>query len=309
MVIMTQLELLANYKDVIAAPPNAVSCQEIGGIVPYLSESEIRRLLARCTNERTTVRLVGPPIGVQGAYHIFDLIPTGYDPRRHENCAGIRYRYTSRRRVSYQAYNCPAGVRDPTAPEVASFMERAQDYASTHWGENLVWDTSRSVLQAHIVRAPTGSHVARAVVWLSRSYVELYQDDDEPLSQLVNDAIIKSESQVTCAGWSTPTASELQGHHLPWAAFFCAHCGGGVGAWQCHACGAIYDNGLARTQPPTAFPLPRALAAIAPLHFTMPVRRAETLEMEVFLKQRKRMYNLQDAVPTERDTRVIQIED
>ncbi len=294
---MEQRQLLANYNDVRLKPVVDAQWQDVAKVAPYLPRREIEDMIdgLRDPSAGVTSQVVGPPIGVQGALNIFML--TSWQI----GSVQLSFSHSNRRIVSY-----PRGVPPGAAPAVYVRADEAQNFASMNWGERLAWDTADSKLMCHIIAPPHGEVLHRGLAWLQGQFPFMRGLLDEPYSQLIDDAIIRTEHGVVCGSWEPIPVCEMLGHHLPTAVFFCSLCGGGVGEQACTGCGAAFDGNRAQ-QPPTLFPLPRTMSRICLQNFTIAPAIARLKESELWAsKERAR---LTKPLPQGRLQRVIQLDE
>ena len=291
---MEQYQLLANYNDVRLKPVAGAQRHDVAKVAPYLPRNEIGCLIDFEHGKQAVI--VGPPIAVQGALNIFML--TRY---RQWGNTQLSFGHSDRRLVSY-----PQGAPSGAIATAYKYADEAQNFASANWGERLAWDTADSKLMCFIISPPHGEVLHRGLAWLDGSFPFVRGLLDEPYSQLIDDAIIRTEHGVVCGSWEPIPVCEMLGRHLPTAVFFCSLCGGGVGEQACNGCGAAFDGNRAK-QPATLFPLPRTMARICLQNFAINPVIARLKESELWAsKERAR---LTKPLPPGRCQRVIQLEE
>jgi hypothetical protein len=292
-----QQALLSSYEKIQTKAIINPKARDILRVAPYMAESEASQIVVAIERDANLMtRIVGPPISVQGALNIFTI------RRCPDGIVRLSFSFTTRRRESY-----PRAMPTGRCSRY-EHQEAAQNYASERWGNLLVWDRSADVLVSLVLGGPAGFPCQSGTAWLSEKAADVLAGSDEPASQLLDDAIQRTEDNVVCATWSPIVGLEMRGHYLHYAAFFCGKCAGGVGDAACFACGASYFEGMERSQPPTTYPMPRTLSYTCPHHFAVPTQLSRLSEAEAWVQAQRQQYL--DVAPHEgRYQRVIQLDE
>jgi len=202
---------------------------------PHLSPGDAVTLLERAKHGPVT--FCGPPMRVRGALQIYEIRHTTETGSAIISGLRLRRLYAARRRISHQFTTTPrANFREwPN-------QEAAEDYAAQNWNESMIWDESRSVMRAYLVHPREGDRIERLVgglvAHMTHPFPEVLQGDYKPECELLDERILAADH------WFA-ACDEMLGRHQPFAAFYCADCGGTIDDDKCSFCLAPFSKAAA----------------------------------------------------------------
>jgi len=207
--------------------PRPPSASVVLGLAPHLSEREALALIA---SDEAKTTFIGPPLKVRGAEHVYVI------DRSNPQQVKLRHKFCYRRKESYinDDFPCP----DDWKKREFDYRERVANYAELTWGDELVWDRSAMSAVFHLAD-PTvvsaGGHLVTGsgvLAWLNNTIENINgQGDLRPAVELLDRAILECSKDL-------PVMMEMVGDRLPFAAFNCNRCGGGLLADRCNFCNA-----------------------------------------------------------------------
>jgi len=195
--------------------------EHILSFAPHLERSEAVDILER---DEPTTQFIGPPLKIRGAEHVYQITRTPSEVR-------LSYAYCYRRKESYACRH--SGVPDKWKSRNWDYRERVSTFSEVNWGDELEWDRSAGGIVFHVLEPqgenPVVKHEITATV--DRQVVDLMDTKQQPLPvcEAIDRAILLTTQDkiVKC---------ELLGDELPFAAYNCARCGGGLGDKACYFC-------------------------------------------------------------------------
>lgn len=226
-----------------------VEASIISALAPHISKGVARDLERAGTIGRTY--FAGPPIRVHGALQLFAIDRArGFSGRPYIYHAG-----TARRRESLARSPRKDDLLKRLNDPQFDYLELAEDYAATTWGDHLIWDESVSAIHGHLL-VPGPDFITRRsfLAWSMAPYPTYFDFDWEPTCEILDDSL--SDLQT----WP-PIMQEMTcgGDDYEYQAFFCELCGGPVAEKQCQFCDAQFNAPLIQADWRVALP---SLAAV-----------------------------------------------
>lgn len=223
----------------------------INDLAPHLPPDVIAKIYHRGVTKRLRTYFCGPPLKVHGALQVFCI-----DSRLAKSGLYsepiVYHAFVQRRPVSY--INHPEIKAAALEPEFEGY-ELAEEYACTHWPDDMTYDESSAVMVWHLVPVLPTDGPMTVTAWLGDSYPEVLSDGSEPGCELLDDSLFE------ISAWE-PVAHEMSAGHVKHAGFACRHCGGGIvrrqECYYCLYCEAV--SSLSPTTPNWPYALPRTAA-------------------------------------------------
>jgi hypothetical protein len=200
------------------------STQEIATLFPHVPEED--RFALSSNYPRTHVAL--PPLTVGDVYHIARFYNQG----------------------GYLVWGHLGAQCLEASDLYVSYHDEAMEYAQEQWGESLVQEPVREVIQVHLEdpvnkRGSLLTSVKDVYFATSRSWEDMLEDGSEPLSRVIDKAIIKgtvfiTEPYIISRGENGLMFEELTTDCCEREVYNCSNCGGGIKPKRCRGCRAEY---------------------------------------------------------------------
>ncbi len=210
------------------------------------------------------MQFIGPPLTIRGAEHVFEM--DNSKPKE----PVIRYRFCYRRKESYAA--SPDGVPPDWKDRDFGYRERVSTYSELNWGEQLVWD--RSVMSAMFHLADPGSGKEDHPLIATKEVLAMLSETIENINGTTDfrPAVESLDRAIIACSKERAVMLEMVGDRLPFAAYNCSRCGGGLLSDRCNFCNTpIVANMASRVE--TRIPLPPQVAReIGDIFTTSPIQ-------------------------------------
>lgn len=194
-------------------------------LFPHRRRDELQDILAEVKRTSISVKLVGPPLYVRGAVHLYTLWAAA------DNDLKITWSRTGRTGSSY--VRLPERQRSQLHKKIAEDAD-IMDYVESAYGDKLLWDRSIDVVQYFLVDTDNGDLLDVAVCGLDTDWDLLTNLQLYPQAVSIEMAILSViGGRIAC--------DEFVGARAPVVMAICNNCGGTImtrqGATRCDYCG------------------------------------------------------------------------